>query len=546
MAKGRLTGSFSHFLYTLGTAIHFSPASAFAHPRTEKDVAEREKPFSAYRLKMKTALARMCEQSFFLGLYSTLLRIFFTTRVRAFGVCLFSCGFLQILSYFLGGYLPMIAGDENNLLFGVTLIFMSILCSFTRGDVKDVLKKSFFYRIFLERLFGSDGWEFPVGRSGDHFFTMILFGALLAFFSVIFSPFTVLLSLLFLILVLFVFYQPEAGLVTIALTFFCVSLSVTAFLTGLTLIAFLCKCAVGKRTPVFSWMDAVVFPALIPLLLVEKGRLLFFVFAALYFLSLGLLRTLASIRRLMGAFMLGSAFCSVLLLVRYVFSSFFTEILFRYPNLDKILFLDADETILAPIVMAFPLAIGFFRSKKGSATWFFASLVSLLLFGAVFCGGVAILWNALIIALVVQNVMSYRFSLVWHVIFAIVLITCLNVMPAEWLQDAFHLFDFAVMEERAGESIVSLLGLGSLIGTLILTVLLGYFLFGVIRFSSKATRAEAFPNVLGAFCGMIAFAVFCFSGVFVDEKTMLLFAMLLALPRVSLICARREEIRLPY
>ena len=546
MAKGRLIGSFSHFLYTVGNAIHFAPASAFAPPKTEKETAEREKPFAAVRLKMKTALAKMCEQSFFLGLYSAFLRNLFTTRVRSFGVLLFSCGFLQILSFFLGGYLSFAAGDEGNLLFGVVLVILSLLCSFTRGEAKDVLKKSFFYRGFLKPLFGSDGWEFPVGRSSDHFFTMILAGSLLALFSVVFSPLFLLLAVLFLALVSFVFYQPEAGLVTVALTFTCVPFRVTVLLTALTLIAFLCKCAVGKRTVVFSWQDATVLFALFPLLFSEKGRWLFPMLATLYFVSPGLLRTLASIRRLLCALMLGGVFCSVMILARYVFSTFFSELLFRFPNLDRLLFLEAGEAILAPIVMIFPLAVGFFRSPRNTAGLIFSPLVYLVFFGVAFCTGSPILWIALLIALAVQNVMTRRFSLFWHVAFALILITALNVIPAEWLQYAFGLFGFTADAVTAGEGVLSLLGVGKVLGILILAVLLGYFLFTLVKFHANATKPEAFPRVLGAACSAIAFVAMNFGGVAADERSLVVFVLLLAVPRVSLICAKREEIRLPY
>ena len=110
MAKGRPTVSFSHLLYRLGKAIHFVPASAFAPPQSEPEEKKWEKPFFASRLKMKTALAKMCEQSFFLGLYAAFFRAFFTTRIRSFGVLFFSCGFLQILSYFWASFFPLPRG----------------------------------------------------------------------------------------------------------------------------------------------------------------------------------------------------------------------------------------------------------------------------------------------------------------------------------------------------------------------------------------------------------------------------------------------------
>ena len=545
MARRRLTGSFSHLLYTVGKTVRFAPSSAFAPVRSETEVQEREKPFPAYRLKIKTALAKMCEQSFFLGLYAAFLRRLFTTRVRAFGVLFFSCGFLQILSYFLGGYLSFAAGDESNLVFGVTLVFLTLLCSFARGDVKDVLKKSFLYRGILEPLLGTDGWEFPTGRSGDNFFGMILAGTVLAFFAVIFSPFAVLSVILLLGLILFVFYQPEAGLFAVLLSFFSVTFRVTVFLTALTAVAFLCKCAIGKRSVVFSLSDGLVLLCLLPLLFSEQSRLLGIVLGTLYLLSLGLLRTLASIRRCMSVLTLGGLFCSAMLIARYVFTTFFAELLVRYPNLDRFLFLEATEQTLAPLVMACPLALGLLRSVKRSTGLFFSPLILLAFFGAVFCGTSAPVWIALLIALSVQNLMTHRFALVFYVILGLFLVIGLNVIPDEWLRTLSDFFGFSAASEQ-GITVLSVLGIGKLFGALILLGLMGCYVFSVIRFSLRATRIEAFPRILGTIGGMAAWVILSLGSVALDERALVLFSLLLALPRVSLICAKREEIRLPY
>ncbi len=543
MAKGHLTGSFSHLLYTLGKAIRFAPETAFAPPRTEQERKERGKPFLAYRLKIKNALAKMCEQSFFLGLYNAFLRSFFTTRVRSFGVLFFSCGFLQILSYFLSGYLPFAAGDESNLIFGVTLIFLTLLCSFTRGDVKDILKKSFLYRGILVPLFGARGWEFPTGRGGDNFFGMLLIGALLAFFTVIFSPFAVFLVILLLVLIHFVFYQPEAGLIIVALALFSVPFRVTAFLTAFTLIALLCKCAVGKRVLVWSSWDGVVFLLLLPLLFSEKSRLLCLVLVSLYLLSLSLLRTLAAIGRFLCALTLGGIFCSMMVVMRFVFTTFFEELFFRFPNLDELFFLSAGEQTLAPIAIVCPLALGLLRSVKRSMGVVLTPPIFLVFLAAVFCGASVPVWIALIIALAVQNLMTYRFAMVWYVIVGFFLIISLNVVPPAWLKPVFDVFGFF---EHTGEGVLLVLGVGNVLGIFILTVLLACFVFAVIRFALNSTRPQSFPRVLGAVGAAVTFIVLGFGSVAIDERTLVLFILLLGLPRVSLICAKREEIRLPY
>jgi len=539
MAKVRLSGSFSHLLYTLGDALRFAPSSAFAPACSEKERGERTKPLLAYRLKIKTALARMCEQSFFLSLCSSLIRGFFNTRIRSFGVLFFSCGFLQILSYFMGVYLPLAAGDENNLIHGVTLIFLTLLCSFTRGDVKDVLKKSFLYRSVLSPLFGSDGWQFPNERSGDNFLAMILTGALLAFFSVVFSPLAVLSVILLLVLVLFVFYQPEAGLVSVALTFFAVSFEVTVFLILLTLVSFLFKCAIGKRTLVFSATDSAVLLCMLLLLFSAQSKGLCFLLIALYLLAMGLLRTLASVRRLMCAMMLGGVFCSVMILARYVLTTFFEEVLFRFPSLDTFLFIEPETSTVAIVAMVCPVAAGFFRSLKTRARLFFAPLIFLLFLGAIFCGASPQVWIALLIALAVQNLMTYRYTLVLYVMVGLSLISALNVIPQKLLLQFLAYFGYSQTEAAPSAPV-------PIAQSLMLAGLLCFFIWAVIRFAASATRPEAFPRVLGAIAGMVAFFSMWMGGVLTDERILILFVMLLAFPRVCLICSRREEIRLPY
>ena len=114
MAKDKKIGSLSRFLYTVGKAIQFRPATAFAPPKSD-EFSEAKKggfPFLYSRKKIKNALAKMSEQSFVLGLLGRFYGRFFNTRVRSFGVLFFTLGFLQILSYFLGDYLPQKLGMD--------------------------------------------------------------------------------------------------------------------------------------------------------------------------------------------------------------------------------------------------------------------------------------------------------------------------------------------------------------------------------------------------------------------------------------------------
>ena len=233
MAKDKKIGSLSGFLYAVGKALQFHPDSTFAPPRSEEkaDAKKGGIPFLFYRLKIKTALAKMCEQSFVLGFVRRFFGRFFNTRVRSFGVLFFTLGFLQILSYFSGEFLPILAGGEEHLLFGVCLIFLTLVCSFSRGSLKDAIKRSFLYRALLKPLFGVKEEHFPAEKSRDHLWPMILAGILLSFFSILLSPIKVLGILLSLALILFVFHTPEAGLLCAAAGIFVLPVAIFYYST---------------------------------------------------------------------------------------------------------------------------------------------------------------------------------------------------------------------------------------------------------------------------------------------------------------------------
>ena len=552
MAKDRLPGSLSRFLYGVGETLRFFPDTAFTLQHTAAAAKEKGgvKPFAAYRLRIKTSLSKMCEQSFFLTLLSRFYRSLFTTRVRSFGVLFFVCGFLQILSYFLGGYVPFLAGSEKNLLFGVCFVFLTLLCSFSRGDVRDALKKSLLFRAALSPLFGVKSWQIPSGRSRDHFIDMIFLGVVFAFFSVVFSPVAVLLTLCAVAFALWVFHTPEAGLFTIGGSFFLLPRSVLLSLTVLTLVAFLFKCAVGKRSLVFSSFDGVLLLSLVPAFFSGKKEvyLLLFQLLTLYYLTSCLLRTLSHLRRLLICMTLGGVFCALLLCTRAVVESLLPAVLFRFPPLEKVLFLTPSAGMGTLIVMLFPLTLGLFRSMKGRGKLLLAILTLALLLGAVFQTRSGALWIALILSLLIYFLFTFRSALLWLLSGAFLVVSAWNVLPEEVTQKALALLGFSRtgspeeasgLFQRCGEAF------GFFFWPCVI-LLFGFFIYQVFRFAAGATTPSAFPQVLGTLCGALAFLTVGIQLVPADERAAVFLFFIVAIPRAALRCAKREEQCLPY
>ena len=175
------------FLLKAGEALRFAPRDCF--PKTAKENAVgRFAPIQSRALRVKLALAKMWEQSFFVTCAREVFRRFFLMRARALGVLFFTCGFLQIASYFLRFSLPVLAGDETGFLFGIALIFLTLLFSLSRSNLRYLLIRSAFFRQVLQPLFGVEEWQVPDGESHEPWLLMIALGILFWIAGLIFSP----------------------------------------------------------------------------------------------------------------------------------------------------------------------------------------------------------------------------------------------------------------------------------------------------------------------------------------------------------------------
>ncbi len=552
MAKERKFQSLAQTLFAIGEKIRFAPDTSFA-PASSEDKTEKKSEkslFLSYRLKIKSSLAKMCEQSFFLSLLSGFYRLFFSLRVRSFGVLFFSIGFLQILSYFWGAYIPFLGGDEENFLFGVCLVFLAILCSFSRLDVKDAIRKSFLFRSLLSPIFGIRTWQFPTVRGKDRFLGMIALGVVLAFFAIVFSPTQLIFFLFLIFLILFVFHLPEAGLVIVGFSLFLLPFPTVASLSFLTLLAFLCKCAVGKRSLSFSLRDGLVLLLFLPVAFSAAGgaQLLFFTILVLYYMTVYFLSTLQWIRRFFLGLIFGGGIAAFLLCARSFLNLFFPTLFQHIPGLNEILFVMPDSNIGTLMAMLCPLVLSGVYSLRGRGQKFVAFLVLPLLLGAIFFVKDAAIWASVLFSFILYFLFTYRSSLIWILSGGLVFTILFNVMPSLYTQKALALFGFG-LEFMKEEGISLAMRMEAVFGAFLipsLVLIIGVFLWQVILFRKNATKPEVFPRVLGACSSVFAFYAVFLQGVSADVKGFAFLAILLAVPTSSYRCAKREEQRLPY
>lgn len=544
--KGRRTGGvISRFLYRIGEKVRFAPDTSFAPARSEKNEKTRLSFFLPYRQQFQNAMAKMREQSFLLDCLSSFYRNLFSTRIRSFALLFFTAGFLQILFFFLGNRVSFFTAGEETLLFGVSEIFIAILCAFTRGDLENSLKKSFLFTSLIRPLFGVNPWCIPTGRKHDSTFPMILFGAFFALLSVLFTPMKVLLFLLILAFTLFVFYLPEAGLYVAGLLFFLIPSAYFTLLIFLTLVSFFCKWAIGKRSISLSYCQKGFLFLLALFFFTGKDNLSFaFQIFSLFFLTSSLIRTTASLRRFLFSLVLGTIICAGKLCLSQIVAFPSVASLFYGMDLD-FLFADVSSYTGVFLVLMIPLALGLFRSMRWGGKMILFPILFLISVAALSFIGSSVLWNALFLSLLLFGFFSYRSFLITLLVLAMSFVTTITLFPDTVGQKMISFF--AKGESSSHLGLFSVLhqkwGLVFWLGLLILVAL---FVYRVYRFKKDTTRPAVYPLVLGIVVSVAVFLYLGLSPISVTRHFVMFFITLLSLPEVAYISAVREEIRLPY
>ncbi len=552
MARRMKNASLSYWLFALGEKLQFRPETAFAPITPEEEQKKKtQKPFLMYRRKIKNALSRMAEQSFFLGKLHDFSQWIFSTGTRSLGALFFTCGFLQILFYFASPYLPFLKKGEDNLLFGVCLVFLTLFCSFSRGDIKDAYKKSFLYHGILKPFFGIKPVTIPLGRRRDRFFLMVLGGAFLAALSLFFGPMVILAALLLLGFSSLVFIRPEVGLISAASAFLFLPLPWLFALVMLTLVSFFAKCAIGRRNLYFSPLNVVMLLALLPILFSrqEQKLMLFLTLFFLYYLSSCLLRASKWIRRILFSMSAWAMFSAMLLCLRFSLLQWAPRVFWVLPELDSLLFVLPETELGILYVMLCPVACSLMHSceRFGNRLMSFFALVSMLI--SLFILQSSQLWIAALISLLLYLICTYR-SAIYSLI---ALLLCGGIafalLPQKILSDIFLIFgwDMTVPKLEAPASFFSVLKEEyGVVFLLMLCALLLYFGYECVRFARRCTMPELFPRILGGISAVSAWVVAACQGVSLDWRSLVLLVIILAFPAAAHTCALREEIRLPY
>lgn len=555
MPKNGRIRSLSHFLYEVGGKILFQPAETFATAGKEESLGTEYRPsrFQGQKMKVKTALAKAKEQSFILNLVHRFLHKLFTTRVRSFGVLFFSCGFLQILSYFLGSAFPVFPGNVDNLLFGVCLVFLTLFCAFSRGDLSEALRKSFVFRRVLQPVFSVEEWHLPSERSTDRVWTMLLSGVVLAALSVLFTPTKAFLLLAAVVLSVFVLFRPEAGLVLSVVCLLLFDFSLVVYPLLLTAVSFLFKCALGKRSLMFSWNDLAALVAILPLsaAMGSQSPTVGISLFCLYYLTGCLIRRTEQLEGLVTAILYVTFCASAVLCIRQAIGRFAPEMLVRFPKAAVFLRFLPDEQTGAVFAFLLPLILGLSgsASTKGRRV-----LCILTFFGMTACIAFTAshgIWLSLILSLSLQFLFSHRFSLVVLMAGGLAAVTAVNVIPTERLRSFFSLFGFGegartLSETSSGGLFSAVTDSFGAVGILFIGCLMVLFLYQVFRFKLAVTSAKHFPMILGILASAVCFFVLGYQEIAFSPRTPALFILLCALPRAAFRASLREETRLPY
>ena len=582
MEKGRKKGFLAAGLLRLGAAIRFAPKTEYLPPLPEREEEKKKSllpPFldAAHRLRLKSVAARASEQSFLLHLLRAFTRAMLCARMRSYGVFFFLSGLVTTLSYFASNVVGVVNGTIEHLVVGIVQIILALWMSFDRVTLAASLKRSLFFRAALNPLFGVREWEIPDGSGKERPLVMALSGILMGIFSALFSPSGVLFVLLFAVVVLFVFYKPEAGLFLYAVSVLFLPAESASILIALTWISFFCKVLVGKRSLKFGKTDLLLIPAFLWILIgtSQVGRgLRFAAIASLYILCCNLIKTLENTKRLARCLSAGLGAAAALFALRSLLFSLFPYDNWREAALFGLIEEQSDLFLL--LAMLLPVVFGFVRSSGTISARFFALAAAAACAFAFYSNGNPFLWIAVFAGLWIFAILSYRAGLLISLIALLFGGAVLPLLPGGVLRSLASLFGFSggmwgKLHQgllRAGEQFSSALlwgtgvektdpagitgiyfEIGILFGVLgmaaFYTLLISFF-FRCTVFCRATTRREIHPLVLGAMCGILTLLAAGFFLPFTSETTASVFLILLSFPKMAHRACEREETRLPY
>ncbi|MBQ8718729.1 MAG: O-antigen ligase family protein, partial [Clostridia bacterium] len=329
----------------------------------------RRKRHDRLLFRMRLALASLIEKSAGYRLMARLRRTLLLCSLNTYGIFSFFFGCFTVVSYLMAQYFRQ---DEpvSYLVTGVAMIALSLPLLFSDKPLGRALGGSLVFRSLLVRVCGIPAEKLDgVGRSDErddrgeeHYFLSLLLAVVMGLFCSLadVAPYAVPATVLIVVGLQLIMLYPEIGLLMIA--FFAPLMTLfdgehpTLLLlggVGVTMLAILLKLIGGKRVFRPDLLDSCVLTLaalyLLGGLITRGGRASFssaLVYVALlccYVLAVGLLRTQAWVRRIVGAFSVSLILVSLLGIAQY----FFADIGLQY--VDRTLFSDLGARVFSTL-----------------------------------------------------------------------------------------------------------------------------------------------------------------------------------------------------
>ena len=576
MSKREKTFSVSAGLLRLGDALRFSPEEGQPVPERKQRSFRIIPPEKL--LGFKNGLARMREQSLFLSLADGFFRCIFLTRFRGFATLFFTSGLIQTVSYFIGSYLPVLSGDQNNLIIGLILIIMGLICAFERASFGTVLKRSVLFRRVIHPLFGVEEREIPDGKTRESILWMLGAGAVLGVFSIILSPYRVVLWLAFAVAAAVALYKPETGLVVSALLFPLLPQGACLGLIVLLHFSLIMKISVGKRSLVAGPADIPVL-ILMALMIIRGGvpGIPYAIVLSVYYLGLHLCRTALWLRRICGALVLSAGVASFAAVAMKLIARFTPNVSRLFPGVDLILSALRGREYVFLSIMLLPMMFCFANAGRGASTRAFGVLALLLAGLSLAAFHDAGFWLGAVVGLILALCLSHRWGLITSLFLGLAGYSGWMFLP-ETIRGRITVFlgleektvaartealdrGRAYLKEAlpwgmgrrmnrtelSGASAYSLAGaFGGYLVLAVLVMIFLWFFVRCVRFSSCGAAANIHHLVLGAMAGILVWLC-CgiVSSTFAPEPLFLI-ALFLSFPKAAENACRREEYQQPY
>lgn len=245
--------------------------------------------------------AKSVENSRIIKLYRILIKAFFCSSVRSFGVFLLSSGLYSMLSYALKLYMTGGAARTHaDALTVALMVLVSLFLLFSKKSIGRKISEGTLLSLLLFDLLGInrlaiDKDSFPADHFPAAFFGGLAYGVAVFFLS----PVRALLYAGTAVILLIIIYSPESGLLATMAAIPFGSEKVLFFILLSTLISYVLKLLRGKRNLTFKSEDipAIFFAFIFALAFPVSGTLKTLFSVSSYFMASNLMRNISLLKK---------------------------------------------------------------------------------------------------------------------------------------------------------------------------------------------------------------------------------------------------------